>query len=715
MATSLLRIGRLGSLKALQLESWGGVLRWPAAALCTKGGEPPANPGKAQSKIDAPDERATLLAYKTAVAFPVRLAPAGFPPAHLLGEPHPEAIPVGQTAVAAAAVEASPAGHVETIIQTPPPVAEAAPPVYTEPALQAAVETPPSLPEAVVTETPVVAKTTDDVAPAADPNPNPDERASLLAYKSAVAFPVRLASAGFPPAHLLGEPQPEVTPVGQTAVAAAAAATLAPPATAAIEAPLAKELLEEASPVGHVDPITVAEAAPHVITDPAPEVAVETPPSLTEAAVTETPVVAKTTDDVTPAAATSSPPKEPSADGSSSSSSSSSDSDSDSDSDSEDSEEGVKTKTKEASATAPSAGEVGVSQDAVAPGDNMKTGDIEPETAAFETIPVDSPPTSATQATEEAEVSVDTDVAAVSSEASEELVDSAPQISSAAEESVADAAPQVQEHAAELASDPQPTPDKPIETSPPPSSSSSLETPSEGPVVVLEAAAEAHVEPEPRAPLEAAEALPEAPLVEAVAEAPLEAEPVAEESPESVSVAPAEVASEAPAEVASEAPVEGAEELVDTAPVLTEAAGEELQAVEVTHAEEAPSAVEAAAPAAEESPKSVSDVAPAELAPEAAVEAAAPVGGSDELVDPAPVLTEAAGEELQAESPAEPEAVEAAEEAAAAPEPEEPFDNSTYKNCQHHNYNTFTFVDLDLEMAKHRLPQPSSGRPSPLH
>ena len=54
-------------------------------------------------------------------------------------------------------------------------------------------------------------------------------------------------------------------------------------------------------------------------------------------------------------------------------------------------------------------------------------------------------------------------------------------------------------------------------------------------------------------------------------------------------------------------------------------------------------------------------------------------------------------------------------EAAAAPEPEEPFDNSTYKNCQHHNYNTFTFVDLDLEMAKHRLPQPSSGRPSPLH
>ncbi|KAG7239119.1 hypothetical protein INR49_029999 [Caranx melampygus] len=53
--------------------------------------------------------------------------------------------------------------------------------------------------------------------------------------------------------------------------------------------------------------------------------------------------------------------------------------------------------------------------------------------------------------------------------------------------------------------------------------------------------------------------------------------------------------------------------------------------------------------------------------------------------------------------------------AAAPPEPEEPFDNSTYKNYQHHNYNPYTFADLDLEMAKFRLPQPSSGRPSPRH
>ncbi|XP_047671173.1 NADH dehydrogenase [ubiquinone] flavoprotein 3, mitochondrial isoform X2 [Tachysurus fulvidraco] len=53
-------------------------------------------------------------------------------------------------------------------------------------------------------------------------------------------------------------------------------------------------------------------------------------------------------------------------------------------------------------------------------------------------------------------------------------------------------------------------------------------------------------------------------------------------------------------------------------------------------------------------------------------------------------------------------------EAAPALEPE-PFDNSMYKNLQHHNYNSYTFVDMDVEMAKHRLAQPSTGRPSPQH
>ncbi|XP_041128131.1 uncharacterized protein ndufv3 [Polyodon spathula] len=64
------------------------------------------------------------------------------------------------------------------------------------------------------------------------------------------------------------------------------------------------------------------------------------------------------------------------------------------------------------------------------------------------------------------------------------------------------------------------------------------------------------------------------------------------------------------------------------------------------------------------------------------------------------------------------EALDTLQEAAAlsvekSAEPE--FDISTYKNLQHHNYTTYTFADYDTEMTKYRLPQPSSGRPSPRH
>uniref|UniRef100_A0A8C2IGT1 NADH dehydrogenase [ubiquinone] flavoprotein 3, mitochondrial n=1 Tax=Cyprinus carpio TaxID=7962 RepID=A0A8C2IGT1_CYPCA len=49
-----------------------------------------------------------------------------------------------------------------------------------------------------------------------------------------------------------------------------------------------------------------------------------------------------------------------------------------------------------------------------------------------------------------------------------------------------------------------------------------------------------------------------------------------------------------------------------------------------------------------------------------------------------------------------------------APEPEpEPFDDTTYKNLQHHHYNMYTFADVDVALSKYRLPQPSSGRASP--
>uniref|UniRef100_UPI00398EE1D1 uncharacterized protein ndufv3 n=1 Tax=Pristiophorus japonicus TaxID=55135 RepID=UPI00398EE1D1 len=46
---------------------------------------------------------------------------------------------------------------------------------------------------------------------------------------------------------------------------------------------------------------------------------------------------------------------------------------------------------------------------------------------------------------------------------------------------------------------------------------------------------------------------------------------------------------------------------------------------------------------------------------------------------------------------------------------EDVLDSSTYKNTQHHKYNPLTFVDMDVEMAKYRLPQPSSGRLTPRH
>ncbi|KAM4731966.1 uncharacterized protein ndufv3 isoform 2-T2 [Anableps anableps] len=89
----------------------------------------------------------------------------------------------------------------------------------------------------------------------------------------------------------------------------------------------------------------------------------------------------------------------------------------------------------------------------------------------------------------------------------------------------------------------------------------------------------------------------------------------------------------------------------------------------------------------------------------------AEVGTSAELGDTAQVLVEAPGEELHAET-----TTEQPEESTAAPsEPEEPFDNSTYKNYQHHSYTSYTFADLDVEMTKYRLPQPSSGKPSPRH
>ncbi|XP_039101443.1 NADH dehydrogenase [ubiquinone] flavoprotein 3, mitochondrial isoform X2 [Hyaena hyaena] len=45
----------------------------------------------------------------------------------------------------------------------------------------------------------------------------------------------------------------------------------------------------------------------------------------------------------------------------------------------------------------------------------------------------------------------------------------------------------------------------------------------------------------------------------------------------------------------------------------------------------------------------------------------------------------------------------------------EPLDITSYKNVQHHDYTPYTFLDLNLDLFKFRMPQPSSGRESPRH
>ncbi|XP_026074346.1 nucleolar and coiled-body phosphoprotein 1-like [Carassius auratus] len=104
-----------------------------------------------------------------------------------------------------------------------------------------------------------------------------------------------------------------------------------------------------------------------------------------------------------------------------------------------------------------------------------------------------------------------------------------------------------------------------------------------------------------------------------------------------------------------------------------------------------------------EAPEAPGDVAASPEDASSQTEAGTPAAPSEELVDPAPVAADAV------EARAESNGVETPEEQAPEPEPE-PFDNSTYKNLQHHQYNMYTFADVDVELCKYRLPQPSSGR-----
>ncbi|XP_039880721.1 skin secretory protein xP2 isoform X5 [Simochromis diagramma] len=162
---------------------------------------------------------------------------------------------------------------------------------------------------------------------------------------------------------------------------------------------------------------------------------------------------------------------------------------------------------------------------------------------------------------------------------------------------------------------------------------------------------------------------------------------------------PVDAQIEAPGEAVGEALTDPRSSSAEAAPV----AGGEAAEAGAEDARPAEAAAEAAAEAGAE------DARPAEAA--AVAEASVCAGSTEEQMDIAPIVTETAGEELQTEATAE-----HSKEAAAMPsEPEELFDNSTYKNYQHHSYNPYTFADLDMQMAKFRLPQPSSGKPSPRH
>ncbi|KAL0615524.1 NADH dehydrogenase [ubiquinone] flavoprotein 3, mitochondrial [Plecturocebus cupreus] len=89
-----------------------------------------------------------------------------------------------------------------------------------------------------------------------------------------------------------------------------------------------------------------------------------------------------------------------------------------------------------------------------------------------------------------------------------------------------------------------------------------------------------------------------------------------------------------------------------------------------------------------------------------------PVENHDFHEKPATPKHEAKGEAME-DTAAPGDNQDCTQDSAAAPT--EPFDNTTYKNLQHHDYTTYTFLDLNLDLSKFRMPQPSSGRESPRH
>ncbi|XP_009302931.2 NADH dehydrogenase [ubiquinone] flavoprotein 3, mitochondrial isoform X2 [Danio rerio] len=275
----------------------------------------------------------------------------------------------------------------------------------------------------------------------------------------------------------------------------------------------------------------------------------------------------------------------------------------------------------------------------------------------------------------------------------ETLVDPAPIVSSSATHAISAPSPKVSSSATEAISAPVPI-----------VSSSETETISDPVPKVSTSATEAIPDPAPKVSSSATEAIPDpAPKVSSSATETIHD--------------PAFKVSSSATQAIPEAPGESLN--VGTPDIIADIPAKEVKTVpteeSIIKAEEAASVVPEVSTKASHlasPPEAPGDVAPKSEDLSAKAEAGAPSAPSEELVDPAPAAADAV------EALAQTDVVETPEEQAPekAPEPEpEPFDNTTYKNLQHHNYNMYTFTDMDVEMAKYRLPQPSSGRPSPQH
>ncbi|KAK6292555.1 hypothetical protein J4Q44_G00371390 [Coregonus suidteri] len=136
MAASLLRIGRLGSLKCVQAESWSSLRRAPAAvALCTKAGGPKKTKKSSSETAPVVEAPAEAVAPVPEAAPTVEAAPATAP---VVDAAPAEAAPAAEAPVEAVAPAAE--APAEVVAEAAPIEAAAEAPVVAEVVAEAAAE-----------------------------------------------------------------------------------------------------------------------------------------------------------------------------------------------------------------------------------------------------------------------------------------------------------------------------------------------------------------------------------------------------------------------------------------------------------------------------------------------------------------------------------------------------------------------------------------------